>query len=205
MLSNFLTSVSQTRIYQWGINKCRENLYPWLYNKWEANKMLDDDNLWLGSLESACDRDAMKARGITHIVTAVYDINPIFPDDPDLMYLKVPIIDEPNANIAKHFDRAIDFIDDALKKIQRNGGGVLVHCVFGISRSSTLICAYLIKKKGMSVKQAIAHVKSRRPQANPNTGFLTQLQVLQETNAKIGTPYYDYFPDDNIGIITLNE
>lgn len=186
MITNLFNSVSQTRLFQWTINKCRENVYPWIYNEWEGNQILDDSNLWLGSLESACDREAMKARGITHVVSAVYDINPIFPDDPELMYLKVPVIDKPTADIAKHFDRAIDFIDDALNK----NGGVLVHCVFGISRSSTLICAYLIKKKGMTVSQAIEQVKTRRPKANPNTGFLTQLQALQSNS------HYNYFPND---------
>lgn len=175
-LASFAKSTSQTRVFQWFVNKARSNVYPWIYNKWEANRILDEENIWLGNLESACDREAMKLHGIGRIVTAVYDINPIFPDDPGLMYLKVPVIDKPDADIAKHFNRAIEFMDDAVK----NGKGVLVHCVFGVSRSSTLICAYLIAKKGLTVQQAIAAVKDKRPQADPNKGFLLQLQVLWE-------------------------
>lgn len=168
-------STSQTRLFQWTINKARSVAYPWVYNKWEANRILDNENLWLGSLESACDRETMRVHNIKYIVTAVYDINPIF-DDPDLWYLKVPVIDKPDANIAKHFKKAIEFIDEAIDK----GSGVLVHCVYGISRSSTLICAYLIAKKKMTVSQAIKHVKDRRPIADPNRGFLVQLQALWE-------------------------
>ncbi len=174
-IKDTVTSIGQTRLVQWSINKVRENVYPWVYNKWEAHKILDDKNLWLGSLESACDRKALSDHGITHIVSAVYNINPIFPDDPELLYLKVPVIDEPNTDIAKHFEKAINFIDTALEK----GEGVLVHCVYGVCRSSTLVCAYLIKKRKLTAKQAVEFVKSKRQQANPNSGFLTQLQVLE--------------------------
>jgi protein phosphatase slingshot len=173
-VGNFAKYINQTRICQWGINKVRENVYPWVYNKWEADRILDDENVWLGSLESACDREALRNLGIERIICAVYDMNPIFPHDPELMYLKVPVIDKPTANIAKHFDRAIEFIDESIKLRK----GVLIHCAFGISRSSTLVCAYLIKKHGMSVNAAIAHVKARRPKANPNSGFLLQLQTI---------------------------
>lgn len=173
-VASFVKGVSQTRACQWTINKMRENIYPWVYNKWEANCISEDSNIWLGGLASACDREALRKKKIGRIVSAVYDCNPIFPDDPELLYLKVPVIDKPTADIAKHFDRAIEFIHDGVQKKQ----GILIHCVYGISRSSTLVCAYLIKKHNMNVKQAIAHVKKCRPDADPNSGFLVQLQTF---------------------------
>jgi len=178
--------VSQTRAAQWVINKVRATVYPWVYYKWEANLIVESDNIWLGSLESACDRHGLKMHNVQNVVSAVYDINPIFPDDPELLYLKVPVIDKPTADIAKHFDRAIDFIDTAVKKKQ----GVLIHCVYGISRSSTLVCAYLVRKHGMSVKAAIEHVKKRRPQAEPNSGFLIQLEAMKSREN------YRYYRED---------
>ena len=104
--------VSQTRAFQWAINKFRSFVYPWVYYKWEADRMFDNDNIWLGSLESACDREGLREHKISYVITAVYDINPIFPDDPELYYLKVPVIDKPTAQIKKHFDRAIEFIEN---------------------------------------------------------------------------------------------
>ncbi len=191
---SLVKSTCQTRVCQWMINKVRENVYPWVFNKWEADKMMDDENIWLGSLESACDREALRKHGIQRVVSAVYNINPIFPDDPDLMYLKVPVIDTPTADIAKHFNKALEFIDESIKAKK----GVLIHCVYGISRSSTLVCAYLIKKYGMSVKQAIDHVKARRPCANPNSGFLIQLQALSN-NDRHQYPYNMVDSFENIG------
>jgi protein-tyrosine phosphatase len=53
----------------------------------------------------------------------------------------------------------------------------------GISRSVTLVLAYLIKCKGMDYHTAFNHVKSRRKivpldviQINPNDGFIQQLK-----------------------------
>jgi protein phosphatase slingshot len=174
-VGSFAKYINRTRVCQWSINKFRSTVYPmWRKNMWEANRILDDDNVWLGDMDSACDREAMRSLGITRVICAVYDMDPLFPDDPDLIYLKVPVIDKPTADIAKHFDKAIDFIDESVK----NRKGVLIHCVYGVSRSSTLVCAYLIKKHGMSVSSAIKHVKARRPHANPNSGFLLQLQAM---------------------------
>lgn len=45
----------------------------------------------------------------------------------------------------------------------------------------TIVVAYLMKKHGMSLSQAMGHVKSRRPQAAPNAGFLLQLQELEKS------------------------
>lgn len=173
-LSNVVSGVSQSRPFQWSINKVRANVYPFVYNHnaWEANLILEEQNVWLGGLVSACDRSALKAHGITRIISAVYDIDPIFPDDPDLIYLKIPVLDNPTEEIAAHFDKAIDFIDESVDY----GHGVLIHCVYGVSRSSTLMCAYLMRKHMLPMKQAVDYVKQRRPQVNPNSGFLLQLQ-----------------------------
>lgn len=186
-LSGAASTVSQTRLFQKSINKLRENVYPFYYNhnSWEADLILEEHNVWLGGLPSACDRSAMRVRGITRVITAVYDINPIFPDDPDLIYLKIPVLDTPSEEIAAHFEKAIDFISESV----RNGHGVLVHCVYGVSRSSTLMCAYLMKKHNMTQRQAILHVKERRPQVNPNTGFLLQLATYERK------PLYSFLPD----------
>ena len=56
---------------------------------------------------------------------------------------------------------------------------MLVHCVQGISRSASVVLAYLIKYEGMSTDAAVALVKRRRGIANPNAGFLRQLRAYE--------------------------
>lgn len=185
IVSAAVGNILQSRAVQWPLNKFRENVYPVYYNHnaWEADLILEDQNVWLGGLASACDRDALRVRGITRIITAVYDVNPIFPDDPELIYLKIPVLDTPSEQIAAHFEKAIDFIDESMQ----HSHGVLIHCVYGVSRSSTLMCAYLMRKHNMPLKSAIDYVKIRRPQVKPNDGFLLQLQSYGSPFVKVSS------------------
>lgn len=75
----------------------------------------------------------------------------------------------------KHFESAADFIDQGI----RSGGRVLVHCGEGISRSATLVLAYLMIKRRMTAQEAVQQV-SRRRSIFPNIGFLRQLCELND-------------------------
>uniref|UniRef100_A0A2P2JH78 protein-tyrosine-phosphatase n=1 Tax=Rhizophora mucronata TaxID=61149 RepID=A0A2P2JH78_RHIMU len=87
------------------------------------------------------------------------------------------VVDREDTNLKQYFDECFEFIDEA----KRQNGGVLVHCFVGRSRSVTIVLAYLMKKHGMSLSQALEHVKSRRPQAGPNAGFISQLQEFEKS------------------------
>src|SRR4051794_23033696 len=58
-------------------------------------------------------------------------------------------------------------------------GKVYVHCRMGISRSATLVLAYLIMKRGLSAQEAVRTVRKHR-EIIPNQGFLKQLCELNE-------------------------
>jgi len=49
--------------------------------------------------------------------------------------------DHPGAQIKMLFEASFDFIDEGVKT-----GKVLVHCVRGVSRSSTICAAYIMRK-----------------------------------------------------------
>ncbi len=50
-----------------------------------------------------------------------------------------------------------------------------MHCAAGRSRSATLIIAYLMKSRRMSLRDAIYVVRLARPMIKPNLGFFQQL------------------------------
>lgn len=56
---------------------------------------------------------------------------------------------------------------------------VLVHCVVGVSRSATLVLAYLMLRQQMSLRQAVITVRQHR-WVFPNRGFLHQLCQLDQ-------------------------
>ena len=66
------------------------------------------------------------------------------------------------------FEECIEFIEEAI-----NGGGrVVVHCAAGISRSGTIVIAYMMWKNKWRRDQALEFVISKRPLTQPNKGFL---------------------------------
>lgn len=71
-------------------------------------------------------------------------------------------------------DRDLDFyLDDATEFIATHirRGCVLVHCGAGISRSAAVVIAYLCRYAGMSYAEALAFVKTKRPQVAPADVF----------------------------------
>ncbi|KAJ8286133.1 hypothetical protein GJAV_G00034910 [Gymnothorax javanicus] len=59
-------------------------------------------------------------------------------------------------------------------------GKILVHCAVGVSRSATLVLAYLMIREHMTLVDAIKTVNDRRG-IIPNRGFLRQLLQLDRT------------------------
>ena len=72
-------------------------------------------------------------------------------------HLRIPAYDIPTEDISQYFEQTYNFIDMVRKKTN-----VLVHCHAGISRSSTIVIAYLLKKYSYSLDNVIAMVKRRR-------------------------------------------
>lgn len=120
--------------------------------------------------------------GITHVLNLFSNDRPF--EIMGIHYLNFPLMDVPEQSLS-HLDEALDFIlaaldydqDDDTKKPR---GRILVHCNAGISRSSAVIIAYLIKYHSMGYQQALSQVRKNRPSARPNAGFEAQLLKLEK-------------------------
>jgi len=99
-----------------------------------------DDFLYHGNIGHAQNIDLLRQLGIQHILNVCdEELDEQIVDHFDVLWINVE--DDICADIRKHFDQTNHF----LRQCQQNGGKVLVHCKMGISRSSTIILAYLIK------------------------------------------------------------
>ncbi len=49
----------------------------------------------------------------------------------------------------------------------------------GVSRSTTVVCAYLVATTNVTAAEAIAHVQSIRGVVDPNLGFRRQLETYR--------------------------
>jgi len=113
--------------------------------------------------------DKIRQKGITCIVNATVEEPSLYLAGMD--YLKIRIDDSPFARLDAYFD----LVSDKIKGTKDKSGKTLVHCVAGVSRSASLVCAYLIKYENMSLRQAYQYVKMARPIIRPNLGFWKQL------------------------------
>lgn len=114
-------------------------------------------------------RENLKKNGITLVINVTNDLidDPV----PGIRYLRYPAVDDPSQNLAKYFHPAADVIHETI----RSGGKVVVHCMAGVSRSCTLILAYLVKYRNMTLREAFKFVRQRRSIVHPNYGFFQQL------------------------------
>lgn len=74
-------------------------------------------------------------------------------------------------DLAVYLDEATSFIAGHIRN-----GCVLVHCGAGKSRSVSVVVAYLCRYAGMSLSEALALVKERRPGACPADCFVDAIK-----------------------------
>ncbi|KAK2154780.1 hypothetical protein LSH36_257g01004 [Paralvinella palmiformis] len=118
---------------------------------------------------SAITANRLRSSGITHVINCTLEVPDVYLDDIDVV--RVPMEDSPNSKLYTYFDKAADRI----QQVAAVGGKTLVHCVAGVSRSTSICLAYLMKYRGMTLIDAYRFVKKARPVIRPNVGFFKQL------------------------------
>jgi len=129
--------------------------------------------LYLTCLATAKDVKQLAELGITHVVSVIENA-PTFPSTHPLRTLHISVSDYDGEDILSHLPATTSFIRGALAESPKNR--VMVHCFMGISRSTTVVIAYLIATTKMTPREALATVRSKRPIVCPNRGFMSQLQ-----------------------------
>ncbi|KAL4641099.1 dual specificity protein phosphatase 13-like [Arapaima gigas] len=135
-------------------------------------------NLYIGNVAIAQDKAALQEMGITHILNAAHSKQGSLGDQQfygsAFVYYGVPAEDTSNFDLSIYFRPATRFIHNALKKRE---GKVLVHCIMGMSRSATLVLAYLMLYHRLTATEAIEKVIQKRA-IYPNRNFLGLLLGL---------------------------
>jgi protein-tyrosine phosphatase len=138
------------------------------------------DCLYLGCEKVSTNSETLENNKIKRIIKIGYELEEAFVGKYE--YLSINIHDHFNEDIYDYFDKCYYFIENSIEKKEN----ILIHCAAGISRSVSIICAYLIKKKKWNFNRAINFIRETKPLVNPNCGFEQQLHEYSlRNNSKI--------------------
>lgn len=144
-------------------------------------------NLFLGNKIAANDKIFLDKYNIEYIINLSNEnINTY----PNIEYKHININDDPSENIYDYFDTCVNIIEDCLN----NNKVILVNCKYGLSRSASIIVAYFIKIKKLTVSESYDVVNNKRP-ININIGFLEQLNQysLYDKKKNLNLSFEKYF------------
>ena len=141
--------------------------------------------IYVGNMSTGTNLKLLKSLGITHVISALSCFAP--PHPKEFKYLHIFCHDWEFEPISLRFTESNIFIQNAIEQ----GGKVYIHCMSGISRSVTLVMAYLVtcyalEKRNKSIADILEGVRERRLVANPNPGFIAQLEAYQKRIAETG-------------------
>jgi hypothetical protein len=131
--------------------------------------------LFLGDAVAANSLHMLKLLGISHVLNATEDLLPPGGEH-GFEYHRCPLRDVEEEDLLPHIPGAVEFINKGLER----GGGVLVHCHAGRSRSCSLLLAWLMQSHKWSLKKALEYLQTHRPEAAPNAGYMAALLMLEE-------------------------
>jgi len=145
-----------------------------------------EPGLFLGNLKSCYYRPLLETNGINAIVSLT-NIDPgawvrtreYVPEDRHKWLL---CEDSSTQDLLIHMGHICEFIDHMLQS--ESPGAVLVHCECGVSRSSTIVIAYLMRKRDLKFEDTLAMVKEKR-KVRPSANFVKQLQIWEQVGYEI--------------------
>ena len=130
------------------------------------------DKIYLGDIDGAREVNYLKQEKITHIISLAGKI--FSPEYEEGLFKRkiIDIIDFEDENIFQYFKDCIQFIESAKK--------IYIHCMAGVSRSASIVIAYLMWKEQKGYNETYFAVKNKRRYIGPNGGFVLQLKFFDE-------------------------
>jgi len=159
--------------------------------------------LYLGDCKHGRNKDGLRDLGITHLIDATSkQLSQSVALELQIEYLAIDIEDDEDEDISPYFTHTNQFIQKCQQST--NHGKVLIHCHAGVSRSTSIVLAYLIESRLFpNLRQAISHVVNHRPIVCPNNSFQMQLSQYElEILGSNSVSTNDQFEDALLGRMT---
>lgn len=137
------------------------------------------DSIAIGDGVEAEDEELLLRLGITHVL----NVHPMKMEYKKIKYTQIPWHDEKNID---RLNEALSYIHKTLK----DGGKIIVICGGGVERSPLTVFAYLHKKSGLSIKDALHLIESKRPQSDIHLDWLGDWLNLSREESIMFRPYF---------------
>ncbi|KAG8814777.1 hypothetical protein FRC17_000972 [Serendipita sp. 399] len=134
--------------------------------------------LWLGDIASPQDVKTLEERNIRAILS-VLEWEVSVPEG--ITHKQINLVDRDEADLLVNVVPCIEFIQSELDK----GHSVLVHCFAGISRSASMVTAYIMYSQDLNFADAKRRLRKARPIARPNLGFAAQLGIFHQAITQV--------------------
>ncbi len=134
--------------------------------------------LYLGGHNSVKYVNKLIAKSVTHVLNMAGELylDSAQMNRNNIKLLHIEAKDTKTYNIRQDFDRAFKFMDEALIK----KGKIIVNCARGVSRSATIVLAYLMFRYNFNLADAYKLVIKLRPQVRPNSNFRRILEMYEQ-------------------------
>jgi len=147
------------------------------------------ESLYLGGVEAAQDSQGLAQQGIHAVVCCMQWLE--YPSSKfvsGLEYHRVDVEDKGIEPLELYLPEATEFIHTQIAQ----GRQVFVHCRAGVSRSASVMLAYLIEYRGYSLYDAFHLIRRIRPTITPNPGFMEQLIAYEKKMHGSSKPSIDF-------------
>ncbi|KAF2808729.1 phosphatases II [Mytilinidion resinicola] len=132
--------------------------------------------LFLGPVSATSNGPFLTSAHVTHILSIGKSPAPN-PTAAAITYHRLGLLDKASADMAAVVAQSVAIID----AVERDGGVVLVHCSAAISRSLAVVAAYLMLRRGKTLRAALEELTRGGAVVAPNAGFLRQLGAMEES------------------------
>lgn len=134
------------------------------------------DHVYLGNASMARSLTKLQKYKITHVVTVMdQNLAKKILQFYGKKQLFVRFHDSMHEPIENYFMSTYQWIKTINKKTKPR---ILIHCFMGLSRSVTLLIAFIMIGRRWSLEKTYSFVKGKRPMMRPNDGFIIQLKLL---------------------------
>lgn len=132
--------------------------------------------LFLGNAKMANSHWILNQLKITVIINCAVEVKSPLQGVENYRHYFLNLDDSYQQELKSTIYKMIPIIDQHLNKKEK----VLIHCAQGISRSTSILAAYVMWKKKLPFDKVLKMIQEKRVVANPNLSFQRQLKAFEQ-------------------------